>query len=228
MKTTLSLFSLTLIFFGCSINKPVVYSLKDIESSQVQSTSNIILDIEELIDKRKEKPENRILFNNSQIENLEGRQICINSEKYYKKEPVSRQVTRMLVTHLNKRKSFRKVVMGRKDTADYYVQGNLSGFYGRQGFSKAALAGSQFGLIGALATAGLKTEGRIVFEISDLKIYNKNNQIVKDLGTFRKEYLGEFPVDGYCWCIYNNVNTQLKQYFSDLVATIETEIGNAK
>ncbi len=228
MKLKLSIILLMALACGCSINKPVKYATKDIQSNQNRSFSNIILDIEELTDKRKENPENGILYGNSQIAKLNEVQVCINSERYYKKEPLTSQVSRMLLTHLNKRNSFKMVLLNRKDTADYYIQGNLTRFYGRQNYSTAALAGSQFGLIGALATAGVKSEGKIIFEISDLKIYNKKNELVKYLGTFRKEYDGNFPADEYCWCIYENVNTKLKEYFSELIIVIETEIKTAE
>ena len=70
----------------------------------------------------------------------------------------------MLVEHLKKRNSFKAVVTNRKDTADYYVTGNLTKFYGKQNFSTAALVGTQFGAIGAIATAGAKSKGKIILE----------------------------------------------------------------
>ena len=132
----------------------------------------------------------------------------------------------MLVEHLNKRNSFQAVLINKKDTANYYITANLTKFYGKQKFSSSAAVGSQFGLIGALASAGAKTNGKIIFEITDIKIYNINNQVIKDIGTFKREYEGEFPADAYCFCIYDNVNAKLKDFLSELITVIETEIKN--
>ena len=102
----------------------------------------------------------------------------------------------------------------------------MRNFYGTQNFSTKAAIGAQFGLIGAVATAGVKTEGKIIFEINDVKIYDKNNQIIKTIESFKREYEGDFPADAYCWCIFQNVNTKLKEYFSEFITTVETEIKN--
>jgi phenylpyruvate tautomerase PptA (4-oxalocrotonate tautomerase family) len=228
MKIKIILIGLVTVFSSCTINKTITYSTKDIQSNQDQKLSKIIFDVEEFTDKRKDSSDNGIFYVNPRKCKLDGQQVCINSERHYKKEPVPRQITHMLVEHLNKKNSFKTVVMNKKDTADYYISGNLTKFYGKQGFSTAAAVGAQFGLIGALATAGAKTKGKIIFEITDLKIYDKKNQVVKDIGTFRKEYEGDFPADAYCWCIFDNVNAKLKEYFTELIGTIETELKNTQ
>ena len=226
MKIKTIIIALVTICSSCKVNMPISYKVKDIQSSQDLKLSGIIFDIEQFNDKRKDNADNGILYVNENLCKLDGQKFCINSEKYYRKEPVSQQITSLLVDHLKQRNSFKAVVKNQKDTADYYITGSLTKFYGKQAFSNAALVGSQFGLIGAVATAGKKTKGKIMFEITDLKIYNKKNQLIKDLGTFKKEYEEDFPVDGYCWCMYSNVNTKLKNYFSEFISTLETEIKN--
>jgi phenylpyruvate tautomerase PptA (4-oxalocrotonate tautomerase family) len=226
MRITTIILGLAIFFTSCTINKAITYQTKDIQRKQDEKLSNIILNIEEFADKRNEISDNEIFYTNPRQSKINGQQVCINSERHYKKSPASRQISNMLVEHLKKRNSFKTVVLNKKDTADYYISGNLTHFYGKQGFSTAAAAGAQFGLIGAVATAGAKTKGKIIFEIADLKIYDKNNQFVKDLGTFKKEYEGEFHADAYCWCIFDNVNAKLKDYFTELITTIETELTN--
>lgn len=226
MKRKILLFGLVAILTSCKINKPIAYKTKDVQSNTDDKLSKIILDIEEFSDKRKDNANNDIFYTKPKQCKLNGRQVCINSEQHYKKHPVTKQFSGMLVEHLKTRNSFKTVVLNKKDTADYYIVGNLTSFYGKQDFSTAAAVGAQFGLIGAVATAGATTEGKIIFEITDLKIYDKNNQIVKDIGTFKKEYEGDFSADAYCWCIFDNVNLKLKEYFTELITTIEAEIKN--
>jgi hypothetical protein len=111
---------------------------------------------------------------------------------------VTIQLTNIFVKHLKTRTAFKDMVINKKDTADFYITGNLTKLYGKQVFSTVAAVGAQFGLIGAIATAGAKTKGQIIFEISDLKIYNRKNEIVKNIGTFRRIYEGDFFGDAYC------------------------------
>lgn len=227
MKIKVIFIGLVIALSSCTVNKTISYSIKDVPSNNKdQNLSRLILDVEEFADKRKDIKDNTILFNNPKQFKLDGQPVCINSEKHYKKSPVTRQITNMLVDHLNKRNSFKTVVMNKKDTADYYLSGSLTRFYGKQGYSTAASVGAAFGLIGALATAGTKTKGKIIIEITDLKIFDKNNRLVKDIGTITKEYEDVFPADAYCWSIFNMVNVKLKDYFSELIETIETELKN--
>ncbi|MFT3753762.1 MAG: hypothetical protein QM800_13090 [Paludibacter sp.] len=228
MKTRTILLAVLTVFSSCTMNQKISYSTKDIETNHDTKLSTLVLDIEEFTDHRKDNPDNNVLFTRSKDASIDGKIKCINSEKNYKKEAVTLQLSRMLVEHLNLRNSFKKVVLNNKDTADYYIKGDLQNFYGNQKFSTAAAVGAQFGLIGALATAGVKTNGKIIFEINDLKIYDKNNQIVKIIGTFKREYTGDFPADAYCWCMFQNVNSKLKDYFSELIATVESEMQNTR
>lgn len=228
MKIKTIVIGLATLLASCTANKAIIYRTKDIQGDQDQKLSKIIFDIEEFSDKRKDSSDNAILYANPKQFKLNRRQVCINSERHYKKSPATRQITTMLVEHLRKVNSFKAVVMNKKDTADYYISGNLTHFYGKQGFSASASVGAQFGLIGALATAGAKTKGNIIIEITDIKIYDKSNQVIKNIGTFRREYEGDFAADAYCWCIFNNVNEKLKEYFTELIVAIETSVKNAQ
>lgn len=228
MKTKMILLTAIAVLTSCTINQRILYPTKDIQTIQDQELSTLVLDIEEFTDHRKENPDNDILFTSSKDVVIDGKTRCINSEKNYKIEPVTLQLSKMLVEHLNVRNSFKKVVLNKKDTADYYIRGDLRNFYGNQKFSTSAAVGAQFGLIGALATAGVKTDGKIVFEINDIIIYDKNNNVIKSIGSFKREYVGDFPADAYCWCMFQNVNIKLKEYFTELIGTVESEIRNSR
>jgi len=160
MKPILAAF-IVMLLSGCIINRPISYEVDDLASNQADKTMPIILDIENFIDKRKENPANELLYTQAKSCRIDGNTFCINAERNYKNEPVNKQVTQMLVHHLNKRGLTQMVLANRKDTADYYITGNLTKFYGQQEFSQAAAVGAQFGLIGALATMGAKTKAEI-------------------------------------------------------------------
>lgn len=228
MKTKVILLAALTSLTSCTINQRILYSTEDVQKSQDQQLTTLVFDVEEFTDRRRENPDNEILFTNPKNVLIDGKTRCINSEKNYKNEPVTLQLSKMLVAHLNTRNSFKTVVLNKKDTADYYIKGDLRNFYGNQKFSTAAAVGAQFGLIGALATAGVKSEGKIVFEINDIIIYDRNNNIIKTIDSFKREYNGDFPADAYCWCMFQNVNIKLKEYFTELIGTVESEIRNSR
>ena len=99
-------------------------------------------------------------------------------------------------------------------------------FYGIQKFSTSAAVGVHFGLIGALATAGAKTPGTIIIELSDIKVFDKQNNLIASVGDFRKEYEGEFPADANCLCIYQNMNRKLSEFNDELISLLSLEIQN--
>lgn len=224
MKTTAIILALVTLSSSCALNKKIVYKTTDIQLNEEPKLSSIVLNIEEFSDKRKDYAENTFLFESIRDYSDKEKTFCINAERHYKKVPVKSQISDLLVKHITKTGSFKSVLLNNKDSADYTVRGHLAYFYGKQDYSMAALVGSAFGLIGALITANETTNGKVIFEITDLKIYDRNNQVVADIGTFRKEFSGEMPADAGCWCIYDNVNKKLKVYFTQLITIIETEL----
>ena len=109
---------LILIWASCVTNRRIIYKTMDIQVNQDKKLSSIVLDIEDFIDKRKDSPDNKILFINDEQCGYEGRQVCINTERYYLKESVAHQAAHMLVEHLNKRNSFKIVVQNKKNPAN--------------------------------------------------------------------------------------------------------------
>ena len=77
--------------------------------------------------------------------------------------------------------------MKRKFILLNYFTGTINCFYGQEGFSTAAMVGAQFGLLGALVTAGAKSPGKIIIEIADMKLFKNDGTLVKDFGNFNKE-----------------------------------------
>lgn len=183
-----------------------------------------MVEVRILEDNRPNMEENALLFNNPRQIKLDGKQICINSEKHYKKDTVVNEVTKMMVEHFNKARLFDMAFFNYSNYSDYYLTGTLNSFYGEKEFSKGAAVGAQFGLIGALATAGIKTPGKIIIDVSDVKLYKKDGTLVKDFGSFYKEYKDDFKADAACWCAYWNINAMLKDFNTHMIEKIRNDM----
>ena len=216
------------ILFGCSMTQRISYRTDNLPVTMKANTIPIMVDVRILTDGRAQIKENDILFKAESSTKLNGKTSCINSEKHYKKDSVSAQMTRIMVSHFNKAKLFKLALCNQSTYSAYYLTGTINCFYGEQGFSTAAAVGAQFGLLGALATAGVKTPGKIIIDIADIKLFKNNGTLVKDFGEFSKEYKEDLTADAYCWCIYNNINEKLKDYNMHLIEKIRTDLADVK
>jgi len=207
---------------SCSGTKTISYKKENLKP--FDEYIPITVEIKELVDLRKDNVIGRYQYSMDKKEKLEGKNICINSEKHYKKETVGAQISQQIAEHFESVRLFKETTFGNINNADYYITGNIMYFYGEQNFSQKAQVGSQFGLIGALATSGTKTPGKVIIELSDLNLYKKNGTLVKNIGDFRQEYQEDMPADGYCWCIYDNVNQKLKDFNDELSEKIKAEL----
>ena len=218
---------LLLPFVGCTATQKIGYKTSDLEVKQPVKTIPIRVDIRIFEDNRAAFEANGILFEKPRQVVIEKKNYCINSEKHYaKKDTVVTQLTRLMTDHFNQAQLFEKAFYGNSNQSDYYLTGTLNSFYGKQEFSKRAAVGAQFGLIGAMATSGAKTPGEIVIELADIRLYKKDGTLVKDFGTFYKEYNDDFSADAYCWCIYWNMNAMLMDFNTQLVEKIKTEMAD--
>lgn len=216
------------ILFGCTVTQRIVYKIDKLPFTTQSNTIPIFVDVRILNDNRAQVKENSILFTDPHSTKLNGKTTCINSEKHYKKDSVSVQMTRIMVEHFNKAKLFKLTFCNNSSVSSYYLTGSINYFYGEQGFSTSAAVGAQFGLLGALATSGAKTPGKIIIDISDIKLFKNDGTLVKDLGDFYKEYKEDLSADAYCWCIYNNINEKLKDYNTHLIEKIRTDLADIK
>lgn len=222
MRQTFLILLLGIFLVGCSTARKITYNTQDLQTSR--SSVPILVDVRILEDARMQNAENDILFVGDMQARVNGKTLCINSENRYKKDSVSSQVAQMIAKHFSQLNLFSQTTFN-NPASDYYLTGKLSSFYGEQLFSAAALVGAQFGLLGALATAGAKTEGTIKIEIKNLKLFKKDGTLVKSLGDFSRVYEDKFPADAYCWCIYDNINLKLKEYNSELAEKLLLELS---
>ena len=219
------LFLTPLFLIGCTISQKIVYRTDDLAALQSVKTIPIMVEVRIFDDNRAELEENSILFNNPRQVMLNGTQTCINSEKHYLKDTVVTQLSKIMVEHFNKARLFSMSFYNQSQHSNHYLMGTLNSFYAEQEFSTAAAVGASFGLIGALATAGIKTPGKIIIDISDLKLFKMDGTLVKDFGNFYKEYKDEFRADASCWCAYWNANEMLKDFNTHLIEKIRNDLA---
>jgi hypothetical protein len=223
MKKIIFLWPLFLI--GCTVSQKIVYKTDNITLDEPVKTIPAKVEVRILEDNRVNNEENGLLFENPRQIKRDKKTVCINSEKHYAKDTVVTQITKLMVEHFNQAKLFEHAYYNRNSQSDYYLTGTLERFYGEQQFSTGAAVGAQFGLIGALATAGIKTPGEIIIELSEIKLFKKDGTLVKDFGTFYKEYTDEFKADAACWCIYWNSNEMLKDFNTHLIEKIRNDMA---
>ncbi len=229
MKTK-ALFYLTLFFtlfmVSCKPAQKISYNTNNIQ--KYHESSKVSLSVQQFEDIRSQS---EISLAQRQakdvVQKINGQNNCINADKYYK-VPVGLQMADIFAKHLNQKTYFADVFVDQKEKTDYYITAKIKHFYGIQKFSTKAAVGAGFGLIGAIATAGLKTEGNIIIELSDVSLYDKENNLIASLGGFKKEYSGEFPVDANCYCIYQNINQRLMDFNEELAQALFQEVKNSQ
>ena len=212
-KYVIVIASFLILCTSCSVSRKVTYSLKDYKPSTENVNKSISIQLFD--DIRFTNEENQFYQTaTSNQKKIDGNFNCITAEKYYK-IPVNQQMTDMFVNYLKKKEYFSNVFVNQKDIADYYVTAKIKNFTGYQAYSAGAAIGAQFGLIGALVTAGIKTEGKIVIEIVDIQIFDKNGNEVAFIDDISQIFEGKMLADAYCWCIYGNLNQKLSLIYED-------------
>ncbi|MCP4675995.1 MAG: hypothetical protein GY854_10915 [Deltaproteobacteria bacterium] len=216
-----------LLLPSCVIKHKIKYSFK--ESSPAGNDIlfiNAVLSVQNFQDVRQTKAKNTVLFNRGRETRLDGKIVCINSERSYEQGTVAHQIMTSVAQHLRHKRIFKSVVVGNRGRADYYLSGKLSYFYGKQDLSIGAAVGASFGLVGALATAGVKTQGEILISIEEAVVTDGSGRIVATLGTITESYIGEMPADGACHQIFHNVNNHLNEFGDKLAWHLTDAINN--
>ncbi len=217
-------------FIGCSPTQHIAYKVSGIEpiSPSVSTfgiTRTVSLRVAILQDMRQSVAENGILFVRGRETSINDTTFCINAEEHYNKNLVPNEVAGIIAEHFKKRAAFKSILAGSKGESDYVLSGKLKRLYGKQEYSSAAFVGSMFGLIGALATAGATTNGEIAIEITELTLRRERDGKEKRLDDLIENHVGELHADANCWCIYDNVNKQLKTAVERLAESVEKGIA---
>ncbi len=184
----------------------------------------VVLDIEVFEDVRKANEE-PLFFEKGRSPKYKGRDVCINSEKFYTKPAVNIQATEMLAKHLNSLNVYDSVIAGNLSKATYYLKGKLSKLWILQEYPDEELSGvSVFGAIGSNGTVGILMPATASIEIQELKLYNSKNELVKDFGNLSRYYDFKWEVDPQCVCAHNAMNQKLKIFNTELSGMIEAAI----
>ena len=96
------IFLAPLFLLACTANQKIFYQMNDLTAVPADRPIPALVDVRVLENNRDEIDENSILFDNSRQIRRNGKQLCINAERHYKKEPVVNQVTKLMVDHFNK------------------------------------------------------------------------------------------------------------------------------
>jgi hypothetical protein len=233
MKTRLFISSIVFISVSCAVQKTVYYDTSTVPANPNKLISKKSICILKFNDIRKDIPGNEIFIQKPKeiIEN--NKTYCINSEEYYKKTPLSEQMAWMLADHMTKRGTFKSVTVDKKDSADYIIECNLARITGKQHLpdeirgriGTSAVIGGVIGAgIGKVSTANIKSKAIVSFAITDVKIYDKNMNLLAELGSFAKDYEEETHPDVKCMCSYDNVRDKLKDFYSEFIIEVENKI----
>jgi hypothetical protein len=206
---------------GCATFQPITYDVSKVASGRPLEPTKV-LNVRILRDARRLDPENSILFSGDKETVYQGKTVCVNSERHYETGTVPRQVTALIASHLRHRKSFKNVVFGESNGADYQLVGTLSAFYVRQDFDYGAAVGSAFGLIGALMTAGNTNPTEIRIAFTGLELYDRNGTLLgrpEDVFFYEKSPQSS---DAYCFAVYQVANDHLYKAVSKLADSVES------
>jgi hypothetical protein len=233
-KNFLNAFSaagLMLLLTNCN-NRRIEYSLNNTDSYPAQQLNNIVLDIEVFDDRRMEHEKNKVLFKRPVRQTKEERGWYFNRDKKYI-QSVPAGMTSMLAAHLLKRGSFKSVKINSSDSSDYYLKGTLHYFYGAQLPAKAKALWMFSFLIPPLMAPALilslteKSKSIAIIEINNLEIYSRNDQLIFKTDVKRR-YERKYRSWGGQNAVFRSTNYALQEYFSELIITIEREIGSAE
>jgi hypothetical protein len=209
-----------LLALGCTPHFPVAYSVDDVPARVDPGLAAVHLRIAPFRDERASLAANQQLFSSDRDASVDGKSSCINAEKNYEEHAVPDQLADAIAQHLRKLGAYGRVTVGPGQPGTYTLTGSVRRFYGVQETSSAAEVGAAFGLVGALATSGAKTPGRVEIHFANLELYGPDGQAVARLQDVYYQQARELPADAYCNAIFQNVNEGLKYAVAQLAAQL--------
>lgn len=211
------------VVVGCSTTQHVRYDLRMVRRAK-QQPAPLALDVAVLVDKRRADKQSALLFREIRNGDAVDEGGCLNLEEHYERGEVPAQVTEMIRAHFQRRGAIRSVTVGRPNRADYRLTGTIRALYGAQEVSTAAIAGQQFGLLGALATSNVSTDGHVRVVLSQLMLRDAVGRQVATIPEIVVDYRGALPADAHCWRIYSSVNERLAAAVAQLASRVEAAL----
>jgi hypothetical protein len=224
MQKILLLF-IAVLLSSCATKYSIKYDTENITApNRAPIPINVrIMDFEDL---RAENPENATLFENNRKINLSGKNYCINAEKHYKSENVATEVSKLIAEHFKKSNLFKEVYYGDNNSADYYLTGKIMQIYGVQERADTNLI-FYTQVSGGKRTVYITLPKKPVscyFDFTDIKLYDKRDNLVLDFGGFEAKYDDKMLADIECKFVFQNVNNMLKKFISEIAELIYSEL----
>lgn len=202
---------------GCS--QQITYPLDDIPKAVNSPFAGNTLGVEAFRDVREKPSEKQAWYEEKRKTQRGGKDWWFNNDQEYKNKCVAPWITEMIVKHLNQSGLFRSVTLKEKATSDtdYILQGEIQKFEGYKEPSVAAQVGAQFGLIGAIATAGVTSRYEATTVLINVKLIRKDSQETIWQGVVEGKIEGEDYADAYGWSAYIKANLSLKEAVNHLI-----------
>lgn len=231
---------------SCGVNQDITYTKYSIDQHEEKEFPHLTLGIDGLVDKRFEFKENNSQFEERRFFRKEDIPTCVNSERHYIDGTVSEQITHELINHWNLRNTFNKVVnpddnysltdnqvsssdyyVEKKTSPSYFITADLTHFYGEQPYESSIFLGRL--IIGRISNivhlfSEIKVRGTFHIRFENIKLYNQNRELIKDMGEYSLKYNDTVDANAYCWCVYDNVNLMLRDFMEGFMQMIEDEI----
>ena len=207
---------------GCSITQPVKYDLKDASKvSQGSAYSGYTVSVRELKEMRKPAAKEGA-WNAPATVQRNNASWFYNSADHYSNGVVSPGVSEMLAKHLDASGLFKSACFNCDKTtgADLILDGKIVRFDGFKESSASAKAGTYFGVVGVLATAGVKSKYEATTVLSDLKLIKADTGAVLWQGAADGSIQGEDYADAAGWSVYAKANESLKKAVEGLIAKL--------
>lgn len=212
------LLALTFVSVGCSVTHDVGENTTPVHRVYARP-QHAELSVRPLLDQRAADADNRALLSASDELEVRGETQCVNGERNYRGNQAPGQVTRFLSRRIRERGAFKDVTVS--GAGSYVLSGTLATFYGRQEISGAARTGVMFGLIGALATSGAKTDGAVRVALRDLVLEDRITNRRIPLADIEVTRQGELAASASCMTIYQHVDDALSDAATRLAEAVE-------
>lgn len=210
-----------IFLLGCAAPMKVTYPLKDIRIISESPYSNSSLCIKEFVDQREPLNSKKPFLRHVATVQRGEAEWFHNNDSGYKDKKVAPLITQIVQEHLRATRLFKEVVVcedGPPQT-DFLLEGRIKKFEALKKTSKEAEAGMAFGLLGALATLGLKTEYEAV-TIFQARFTDTSTSKILWENEVEGKTEGNDAADPYGWSVYFHANQSLKKAVDELVKNL--------
>lgn len=210
----------TLMLFvmsGCAANQKITYPLQDvapITGSQIIDADLVVKEFEDIRQPLARKGG----WSSPAMITRDNASWFYNSDDHYQDNRVAPWITEMIAKHLDTLGIFRGVKVNQAGEAvpDLYLEGKIKQFEAFKKRSMATVVGSQFGLIGLLATSGVKSEYEAATMLTQVRLLRTSTNEVLWEGEVEGRISGKDYADTAGWSVYEKANLSLKKAVDEL------------